>query len=278
MTRHYLKIYPAIFFLTTSILFGQSPEKLNLPKPKRLIDKVEVFVGPNLSFNNGNMFVENYRGDYADNNYVTNNRHLKFGYLVGIGAHHSLTKKIGLNVRVQYEQKGTKNELNNPLNPVNDDARLIQKNDYTYSYFTINPSSIFYVGRKSKWAISFGVYYSRIENVKGCIETYNTRDYQVEKGKFDGRYFYRVGEDGGLDGFAWMPHQTSIEDYDWGLTTSIGYRIPFNHKHSMFIQLQDNFGLKNINKNNPYSLEENNHSLSLIVSYTFHLPPKSLRL
>ena len=273
MRRQFLKIYFAIFILTTSTLFGQSQENLKLPLPKRFIDKVEVFAGPNLSFNHGNKFIENYK----DEN-VRNTRLLKPGYSFGIGGYHPLANRLDLNVRLQFEQKGTKNELNTPVNPVNDDARLINKDDYTYNYLTINPSFIFYFGRKSKWAISFGVYYSKIKNVKGCSEIYNTRDYQVEKGKFQGRNFYRFREDGGIDGFAWMPHLTSIEDYDWGLTPSIGYRIPFNQKHSMFIQLQDNFGLKNINKNNPYSLEENNHSFSLIISYTYHLPPKSLRL
>ncbi|HRJ82925.1 MAG TPA: hypothetical protein PLV21_13625 [Cyclobacteriaceae bacterium] len=267
-----------LFILSTYFLFGQPSENLKLPEPKRLIDRVEIFAGSNLSFNYGNMFVENYRDDYADNNYVTNKRLLKFDYLFGIGAYHSFTNRIGLNVRMQYEQKGSKNELNNPLNPVNDDTRQITKDEYTYSYFTINTSPTFYFGRKNRWMISFGAYYSKIKNLRGSSESYNTLDFQANKDSFEGRYFYHLREDGGMDGFAWMPHLTSIEDYDWGLITSIGYKIPFNQKHSTFIQLQDNFGLKNINKNNPYNLEEKNHSFSLIISYTYHLPPKSLRL
>lgn len=267
--------YTFLLTLSGCYAFGQPSENLKLPEPKRLIDRVEIFAGSNLSFNYGNMFVENYRGDYVDNNYVTNKRLLKFGYLFGIGAYHQFTNRIGLNVRVQYEQKGTKNELNNPLNPVNDDARLINKDDYTYNYLTINASPIFYFGRKNKWAISFGVYYSKIKSVKGCSEIYNTRDYQVDKGEFEGRYFYHFREDGGIDGFAWMPLLTSIEDYDWGLTASIGYRIPIKQKHSIFVQLQDNFGLKNINKNNPYDLEEKiiRFPLTLVIHIIYHLNP-----
>jgi len=272
--------YFQIFLLTLSTysLFGQSPNELKLPEPKRFIDKVEVFVGPNLSFNYGNLFIEDYRGEYANDNYVVNKRLLKPGYVVGVGAYHSFTNSIGLNIRVQYEQKGTKNELNNPLNPANDDTRQITKDEYTYSYFTINVSPTFYLDRKNRWVISFGAYYSKIKNLRGSSKSYNTRDFLVNKGSFEARYFYHLREDGGMDGFSWNPFLTSIEDYDWGLITSIGYRIPFNQKHSMLIQLQDNFGLKNINKNNPYGLEEKNHSLSIIISYTYHLPPKSLRL
>lgn len=269
--------YTFLLTLSGCYAFGQPSENLKLPEPKRLIDRVEIFAGSNLSFNYGNMFVENYRGDYVDNNYVTNKRLLKFGYLLGFGAYHSFTNRIGLNVRLQYEQKGTKNELNTPVNPVNDDAREITTDNYTYNYLTINASPTYYFGRKNRWMISLGAYYSKTENLRGSSESYNTRDFQVNKGSFEGRYFYHLREDGATDGFSWMPRLTSIEDYDWGLITSIGYRIPFNQKHSLFIQLQDNFGLKNINKNNPYSLEEKNHSFSLIISYTYHLPPKSLR-
>lgn len=86
--------YIFLFILSSYSLFGQSSENLILPEPKRLIDRVEIFAGSNLSINYGNMFVENYRGDYTDNNYVTNKRLLKFGYLFGIGAYHSFTNRI----------------------------------------------------------------------------------------------------------------------------------------------------------------------------------------
>jgi len=266
--------YIFLFILSTYSLSGQPSENLKLSEPKRLIDRVEIFAGSNFSFNHGNMFIENYQGDYADNNYVTNKRLLKFDYLFGIGAYHSFTNRIGLNVRVQYEQKGTKNELNNPLNPVNDDTRQITKDEYTYSYFTINTSPTFYFGRKNSWMISFGAYYSKIENLRGSSQSYNTRDFQVNKGSFEGRYFYHLREDGGMDGFAWNPFLTSIEDYDVGVALSVGYKVPLSEKHIILIQLQDNYGLKNINKNNPYDLQERNHAIAFIISYNFDLQLK----
>jgi hypothetical protein len=260
--------------LTTYSLFGQSPDNLKLPEPKRFIDRIEVFAGPNLSFNYGNIFIENYRGEYADNNYVVNKRLLKPGYQFGVGVYHPLANRIDLNVRVLFERKGTKNELNNPLNPVNDDTRQISKDDYNYSYFTANASPNFYLGHKRKWSTSFGIYYSRIKNLSGSSKSYNTRDYQVNKGSFEGRYFYHLREDGGMDGFSWNPFLTSIETYDYGAILSVSYEVFVGESHSMIIQLQDNFGLKNINKNNPYGYKEKNHTAALIIIYNFKLSPK----
>jgi len=278
MTSHFKKYYIrtniivlCILISASNFLMGQSEGDLRLPAPKRLIDKVEVFAGPNLSFNYGNKFIENYRGEYAGNNYVLNKRLLKPGYVFGVGVYHPLYNRMDLNVRIQVEQKGTRNELNNPLNPVNDDARKITKDNYTYNYFTINASPTFYIGHQNKCSISFGGYYSKIKNVRGASESYTTRDFQVEKGSFKGRYFYHLREDGGMDGFAWMPYLSSIEDYDWGLVASVSYRIPIK-QHTMSIQLQDSYGLRNINKNNPYNLIERSHSVSLVIGYTLKLP------
>lgn len=67
-----------------------------------------------------------------------------------------------------------------------------------------------------------------------------------------------------------MPHLTSIEKDDFGLVSSIGYRYLFK-KYIVLIQLQDNFGFKNINKDNPYGLEERNHSMAVVISYQLRL-------
>lgn len=133
----------------------------------------------------------------------------------------------------------------------------------------------FFLDHKKVWTFSFGAYYSRIKNVRGYSEIYNTRDFQVDKGSFDGRYFYHLREDGGMDGFSWNPFLTGIETFDYGIVSSASYKIVVNEKHAILIQLKDNLGIKNINRNNPYGLKEKNHSLSLIFSYIYHLPSKS---
>lgn len=259
--------------MSSTIVFAQDVFPV-LPKAKRFIDKLEVFAGPNLSYNHGNLFIENYRGEYANNNYVVNRRLLKPGYIVGVGAYHPLTNGIGLNVRLQYERKGTKNELNNPLNAVNSDARQITKSDYTYNCITINMMPVFYLSHKRRWSISFGAYYSKIKSVKGLIELFNTQDAQIHTGSFEGRYFYHFREDGGIDGSSWNPFLTGIEDNDIGVVLSVGYKIPLNEKHVMAFHLQDNYGFQNINKDDHYRLQEKNHSIVLIICYSFSPPQK----
>lgn len=259
--------------LCTFELLGQSSENLQLPYAKRFINKIEVFAGSNLSFNYGNMFIENYRGEYANDNFVINERQLKPGYLFGLGVYHPLSRRIDLNFRLLYEKKGTKNELNSPSNPVNTDARLVTLDEYSYNYLTVNASPNFYFGPKKKWSISVGGYFSKIKSLKGSSKSYDTRGYQ-DQGIFEGRYFYHLREDGAMDGFSWNPFLTSIETFDFGLISSFSYEVFINLKHSILVQLQDNYGLQNINKDNTYGLKERNHSIALIISYNFKLPSK----
>ncbi len=251
-------------------LFSQSSNDSLSPEKKRLISKVEIFAGPNLSFNHGNKFIENYN----DEN-VTNKRLMKVDYLFGIGAVHPISKRIDINVRFQYEQKGTKNKLSTPALP---DGRIVSLDNYSYRYLTLLATPQITIGRKMNFVLSVGGYYSKIKKVNGTTKISDTSGNVNSEGSFEGRYFYDLADDGIRQGLAWMPYLNSIENNDFGLVTSIGYKIPFKKKHSVLIQLQDNLGLKNTNKNNPYGLKERNHSLSLIISYTYHLPPKSLSL
>lgn len=153
--------------------------------------------------------------------------------------------------------------------------------NYTYRYLNVLLAPQLFIDRHKRILLSVGLYYSKIWTLNGYEKIYETRDGTTNEGHFKGRFFNEYHYDGiqmVYSSFAWMPYLTSIQDYDWGLVTSIGYKIPFKEKHSMLIQLQDNLGLKDINKNNPYGLKEKNHSLSLIIGYTYYLPPKSLRL
>src|SRR5690349_301582 len=90
---------------------GQAPLPA-LIRSRTFIDRVEVFVGPNLSFNNGNKFLENYTDEY-----ITNKRLAKPGFTLGVGAYHTFSEHVRLNIRLQYEEKGRKTELDTPLIP-----------------------------------------------------------------------------------------------------------------------------------------------------------------
>ncbi|HEU5291668.1 MAG TPA: hypothetical protein VFU05_13555 [Cyclobacteriaceae bacterium] len=259
-------LFAFLFNLSACSLFGQSSENLKTPEPKRFIDRIEVFAGPSLSLNYGNKFIENYE----DKN-VTNKRLVKPGYTFGIGVYHPLSNRFDLNVRVQFEQKGTNNELNTPALP---DGRIVSSDNYSYRYLTLAATPQIIVGRKMNFLIAIGGYYSQIKGIKGSSKITDTNGTINSEGSFEGRYFYDLADDGIREGFAWMPNLTSIENYDFGLVLSVGYKVPLHGQYPILIQLQDNLGINNINKDNPYELKERGHSIALIFSYSIKLPPK----
>ncbi len=252
MLRHLVKIYITLLCLSTQVLFGQSIQDLKSVHPKRLIDKIETFAGPSLCLNHGNKFVENYE----DEN-ITNERQLKIGYMVGIGGYHQLRERWDLNIRLQYEKKGTKNELNTPLS---DGSRVIYNSEYDYHYFSLTTTPHYLVGKKRKLNIGLGGYISLIKRVDGNDKVHVLKDSYVEKNNFEGRKFQDVAAGGTVYSASWSPGLTGIEKYDYGITLSIGYVITVASNQSISICFIDNFGLQNINKDNPYDLVEKNHT------------------
>ena len=265
-----MKYVVLILFLIDHVSMAQHRnEDQGLPEPKRFIDRVEVFAGPGLSFNYGNKFVENYK----DEN-VQNRRVLKVGYNIGMGLYHPLSDRIDINARVQYEQKGNKNELNVPLNPVNDDTRVVISSEYSYRYLTLSAMPQIKIGKNRQFMLAIGGYFSRIKQLRGYDRTHTLRDNSIEEGYFKARLFRDLRGDGAVYSFTWMPALTGIEKNDYGAILAAGYSVTINKKQCLTIQIIDNFGLININKDRPYDQEEKNHTVSLIIGYTFKRPPK----
>ena len=78
-----------------------------------------------------------------------------------------------------------------------------------------------------------------------------------------------------MRGFSWRPGLTGIDRIDFGAVFSVEYKTWIANKHGLSVQLQDNFGLRDINKDNAYGLVEKNHSLCLLFSYCLKLPLKN---
>ncbi len=258
-------VFIIVLMTCNGIVWAQNalPE---LPEPKRFIDKIEVFAGPSLSFNYGNKFIENYK-----NGNIENKRFLKFGYTAGVGVYHSFSRKIQLNARLQYEQKGRKTELNTPLTST---SRAIIFKDYSYNYFTLVVAPQFMLGSKQQWLISLGAYYGKIKGMTRYERLENTLDNTTSEGDAEGRSFEDVDANGGVYTGTWFPGLRSFEMSDMGAIASIGYVININEKQRVIIQIIDNLGLKNINRDKPFNQEEKNHSINLLVSYTFQRPLK----
>ncbi|QLH33330.1 MAG: hypothetical protein HWD62_13760 [Cyclobacteriaceae bacterium] len=137
--------YVFILVLTTCNGIAWAQNALpGLPAPKRFIDKIEIFAGPNLSFNYGNMFIENYNDDN-----VTNKRLLKLGYLFGLGIYHPVKDRLDISLRLQYEEKGTNSEMVTPGLQIN--------SDYLYKYLSASmaPRILFGKRKNSRYHLVF---------------------------------------------------------------------------------------------------------------------------
>src|SRR5690606_19969607 len=175
-------VFILVLILAPIFSIGQPQHEIGTPERKRLISKVEIFAGPGLSFNHGNKFIENYK----DKN-VTNRRLLKPGYVVGIGAYHSLSPRFDLNVRLQYEQKGTRNELNTPSLP--NDNRQIDYFNYSYKYLSVTIAPNLIAGVKKRVIVSLGIYYNKAKEIVGDGRTYDTHGTIKSGGSYKGRFF-----------------------------------------------------------------------------------------
>ena len=245
-----------IFLLLIIPILSASAQDLRKKRP--LISAVEVFAGPNVSFNHGNKFIENYE----DEN-VTNTQLLKIGYAAGVGVFHPVTTRIDLNVRLQYETKGTRNELDVPRG--NDESRVIITSEYTYHYITASVIPQISLGKRIK--IGVGGYYSKVKKIKGYDqESFTRKDRKDSEINFEGRIFRDLKDDGGVQGFAISRGLFRMEKNDYGPVLMISYTA-FIKEQSFSFQLINYHGLRNINRNNPYGLEERNRTLYLIITY-----------
>jgi len=262
-----MKITTAIiFFLVIVLTVRVNAQEVTNNMRLKFIDKVEVFAGPGLNFNYGNKFIENYK----DEN-IENKRFLKFGYTAGIGVYHTVSKKVQLNARFQYEQKGRKTELNTPLTSA---SRVINLKDYSYNYLTVAIAPQMMFGRKQQWIVSIGGYYGKIRGMKRYEKVENTLDNTISEGRDEGRSFEDVNSDGEVYTGTWFSGLRSFEANDIGMVISFGYAINITEKQKVVIQIVDNLGLKNINVDKPFNQEENNHSVSILLSYTLERPLK----
>ena len=253
-------------------VFSQEASKLRAPDQKRFIDRVEFVFGPSLSFNHGNRFVDNYKDDVMENKRLTS-----IGYSVGLGAYHPINNWLGINARIIWEQKGSRAELNVPLAPVNNDARLIIESKYSYKYLTIAVLPQVYIGLKKRFTLSVGGYYSFINDVEGSEKVLTTDDNVTLESHFKGRSLRGFRDDGSVNSIAFIPGIQSFEDHDYGITFGFGYLVKIKNNSSIMFQLIDNFGLRNINRpvdallNNP---PEKNHTVSVIIGYLYMRPGK----
>jgi len=259
--EHFLQIHFAFLFLTAHTLLAQSSNDLKLQEPKRFIDKVEVFAGPSLSFNYGNKFVENYN----DEN-VSNERLLKPGYAFGIGVYHSISNRFDLNVRLQYEQKGTNSELNTPTLKIN--------SEYTYKYLTIGLTPQTYFGHNRNLALAIGGYYSILQDVEGVVDVLDKDNQITYHSNFAGREIRELRSDGSVSSITFSPGLQSFNKSDFGLVIKLSYLINLSSVSQLSTQLGFSTGFQNINKSTDIAINppEKNQTIIFTLCYLYNRP------
>ena len=251
-----MKFHTTYFFcLLFSIhLLAQEKTDITFPQTKRFIDKVELFAGPSLSFNHGNKFIENYDG-YI----IQNRRKVKIGYGVGFGFYHPVNDWLWINLRLSYEEKGTKSQMDLP------DLEITS--EYTYKYTTISIAPAIFFGGKNKFSLSIGGYYGKILNSKGYVAVLDIQDNVTYSSNFYGRQIRELRADGSTNSITFAPGLQSFNRTDFGIIFSARYLITINSTGKLILQLQDGFGLANINNSEDLNPPEKNHTLSFLIGY-----------
>lgn len=215
MTEYFLKTYFAFLLLTSNTLFGQSAEYLKLPEPKRLIDGVEIFGGPSLSFLRGNLEVDN-------NN--QNERKIKIGYSLGVGLSNKLGKSFEIMLGLVFEKKGGQSHSTTTYFDEQDQTfkqGTIEFN-YDYKYLTI-PIQVYYLfGKQDQFSCGIDPYISHLNK-------------QTLK---------RTPLFNGSVGLTDETHRNT--KFDFGITASLTFKIPINSKISIRCQILNTLGLLNI--------------------------------
>ncbi|MFM7429311.1 MAG: hypothetical protein ACKO1F_05365 [Flammeovirgaceae bacterium] len=265
------KIIVSIFLLAFSLSANcQQNSDLQMPKPKRFIDRFEIFIGNNFSFSYGNKFIENY-----DDWVIKNTRLLKAGYLFGLGLYHPINKRFDLNLRLQLEQKGTKAELNRPFG----NSRQTITSEYNYNYTSVSLSPRYLIGSKENLAVSLGAYFAIINSVKGQEKYSDPTGGPIVVNDFIGRNWNVVDPDGAIRTWTFIPGLKSFNDYDYGLILGLSYQIKFTEQHGLLVQFIDQYGLGSV-YNDKYSnnLLEKNHTISFLLAYTFYRKPLHIKI
>ena len=233
-----MKIRPCIliaFAFISATVWSQENKVSELPKSKKIINKVEIVAGPTLQFPNDNGFSERLK--QASMGTILTSFNSKYGYSLGAGLVHSLSNKFDITGRVLWERKGyiEKTFGINGFEYIGD-----SKNDYLSLY--IQPT--FFLGKRKNMQIIGGLYYSWLQGT-----------FRTEKLSLNGQTTIST-----------TTNDPNLKSNDFGLTLGAGYSIAIDTKSKIAFLLQGNYGLSKIIDINTLTI--NNNSISFFVTYS----------
>lgn len=217
---------------------SQNSNSIQIPDRKRFIDKIEILLGPMLSFPDDNGFSERLK--QTSSGTILDSYNSKFGYSLGIGVGHTVSKKFDLNARLLWEQRGFVQEKTT----IGGTDILKYEGDQRINCLSFTATTDFYFSANRKLYAYSGFYFSKLQSSfrKETVFTNN-------QPSFTGS----------------TTDDPNLKD-DFGLIVGVGYGISISNRHLLNLRLQGNYGLSKIIDVNTLAI--NNTSVCFYFGYT----------
>ena len=190
--------------------------------------------GPGLISLNGNDITE----EFTDHT---------ISFSAGLTFKYHFSQKSSLKTKLAFERKGavTKFEVNDPFGNITGDGKLHLR----YNYLTIPLLYQFNFGNKVKFFINGGPYIGYLLKQKDVVKVDD------------------------------LPKRTAdntddFERLDFGMTAGIGGMIPINNDLMLTTEIQNNWGLQNLNKNTSSSSKLHTNATNLLFGIVYKLGQK----
>ena len=196
--------------------------------PKRLISRVELLIGANIIYASGSETMKDIRVP-------------KLGFHSQLGLIHAFNSKFEGSLKVTYESKAYPFEVySENLGPPPTDRAIT---DVTLNYVTAILLPRYNLLPKRKLELGIGPYFGYMTTTRLVQKLY----YQNELVR---RYSAR-------------PPGTEYEDFDWGLTATVGSNFALDERLGVSVQFLYSRGLTDINR--PIIDQLRNNTFTLVV-------------
>jgi hypothetical protein len=220
------------------IIFSLFGLTIKLNAQNSLISEIEIFGGPSLS---------NYWGKYRPKDQVVN-----LTYFYGAGVSHKFNGKLEISGKLLFEQKGNKMQYVETFyddNNVPTTSEFVQGSELDYLTFLVYLN--YYLDKRDRFYAGFGGFLSSLSKSMTYTEVRSLQGGVIS--------YYYANDD-------------SFNDFDYGLSTMVGYKIPFRPKLIFNIRLIGSMGLSDIVKSEiPTEGPTKCFNLLLSVGFTFKL-------
>ncbi len=176
----------------------------------------QIFAGPSVSFLRGNLEVDNTE---------QNERDPKYGYSLGFAFSTELKGRVNITYGLMFEKKGSISNATVTYFDQTFKLGLVEY-DYEYDYFTF-PLQLYYTLSKSnKFSLGIGPYFGFLK-----------KQIRVRKTLFP-------------PGSISYDDETELNTkFDFGIVTTVLFRIPLSARNSLSLHLTNTLGLINIRPN-----------------------------